>query len=299
MGANTRDILAQIYTRHLTAINQVNFTFREIEIIACLLHTRGMKKVGLLLNISPKTVETHIRNINLKINCNSQDGIIKFIEKSGKIEIIREFYNNIIHPIKLTTNEETAPPINDEKKTDLPQNLLTAMATETDPIIKKLKHPDHWIHSIFSKKTYAVTFLATLIVCLGIFIPYQYHNIKEERSIRSDLIMPMNAVLLERSDLIAQIKKKFKNELGIQSLALIGPGGAGKTITAREYAQQQHASVVWEINAENRRGLHASFENLATALSKTKDDKQELMQVQEIKDEQKREAKLIQFVKVG
>src|SRR5689334_20925938 len=103
MEEKTRDVLAQIYARHLATINQVTFTFREIEIISYLLHVRRIKKIALRLNIAPRTVETHIRNICLKINCNSQDDIINFIENSGKLENIREFYDNIIHPTNLST----------------------------------------------------------------------------------------------------------------------------------------------------------------------------------------------------
>lgn len=297
MVEKTRNILTQIYARHLTTIGQINFTFREIELIARLIHTRGIKKIALLMNISPKTAGTHIRNISLKINCNSQDGIIKFIENSGKLEIIKEFYNTIIHPTDLPTNVRTPTLINDETQTDLSQGCVAALPAEPAFILRSLKNPISWIHPKFSLKAYIFIFLTILMICLLVIIPYHYYSHKEELSVRSDLIVPMNAVLLQRSDLMGQIDKKFTKEPGIQSLALIGPGGAGKTITARQYAQQQHTSVVWEINAENRRSLYASFENLAATLSKTEEDGKELIQVQGIRDEHKREEKLIQFVK--
>lgn len=303
MGEKSKDILAQIYARHLTTINQINFTYREIEIIACLLHIKGIKGIAQQLSIStkkiaPKTVEGHLSKIYIKINCNSQSGIIKFIEKSGKLEIIREFYNNIIRPVDSSTDTEIEPLPRDDTPIDVLPQPPVKPKTPIGSLIKTLKSLVAWIQLQFSKKSYLFLCLTVLVsLCLLITIPYHYYRSGEDLSVRADLIVPMNAVLLERSNLMNQIHKKFNNKHGIQSLALIGPGGAGKTITAREYARQQHASVIWEINAENRRSLYNSFENLASALAKKSEDKQELMQIHETKDEHKREGKLIQFVK--
>src|SRR5436190_21266292 len=66
----------------LSVIKEISFTPREIDIISCLMHMRGPHKISSLLVISPNTVVAHIRNIRLKIGCNSREGIIDFIEKS-------------------------------------------------------------------------------------------------------------------------------------------------------------------------------------------------------------------------
>lgn len=58
-------------------INDIVLTERQIDIIACVLHGRSVKRIAAILSISPKTVEAHIRNINLKLGCRSQDNICR------------------------------------------------------------------------------------------------------------------------------------------------------------------------------------------------------------------------------
>lgn len=122
-------------------------------------------------------------------------------------------------------------------------------------------------------------------------------TIKELYTIRSDLAIPTASSFLNRPELMAQIDHKLRGEKEIQSLALIGIGGAGKTTLARQYAQQQKAKLIWELNAETRDDLNRSFEKLAAALSKTDKDKKELRVIQDIKLPHEREEKLMQFVK--
>ena len=71
-----------IYAEHLSVINGINFTPREIAVIACLLHARGTSRIASFLSIAPRTVVTHIRNIMLKLECNSRENIIDFIQTS-------------------------------------------------------------------------------------------------------------------------------------------------------------------------------------------------------------------------
>lgn len=77
---------------HLHMGNNTNLTSREIEVIACLLHDKSTKKIASFLSISPRTVETHLRNIMLKLGCRSQESIIEFIEKNGKLAIYKQYY---------------------------------------------------------------------------------------------------------------------------------------------------------------------------------------------------------------
>lgn len=82
----------EIFKSYLEIINQKNFTQREIDVIACILGGRSAKKIASLLSISPKTVANHIRNVMLKLGCNSQENLIDFIEKSGKYNVIKKYY---------------------------------------------------------------------------------------------------------------------------------------------------------------------------------------------------------------
>jgi len=85
-----------VYALQLATINGINFTRREIDVIACTLSGKISKKIALLLSISPKTVENHMRNIILKIGCNNQTGIIDFVEKTNKFSLVKNHYSNLL-----------------------------------------------------------------------------------------------------------------------------------------------------------------------------------------------------------
>lgn len=125
----------------------------------------------------------------------------------------------------------------------------------------------------------------------------QDHEEHQALSIRSDLFVPAQSVLLLRPEEISQMNEKFKGREGIQALALVGPGGIGKTTLSRQYAHQQKANVIWEINAETHESLSSSFEDLAQSLAITEKDQKILAGLLETADLTKREKKLIDFVK--
>lgn len=85
-----------LYENYLSKIGDVKFTFREIDVIACVMHNRGEKKIASLLQISPRTVGTHLHNIMLKLGQNSRESVIDFIEKSGKLLYIKKYYFQIL-----------------------------------------------------------------------------------------------------------------------------------------------------------------------------------------------------------
>lgn len=85
-----------IFLKYLETINNIKFTRREIDIIAYVLNGRSTKSISSFLLLSPKTVETHLRNVMLKLGCNARDGIINFIEKSNKYSLIKEYYISLL-----------------------------------------------------------------------------------------------------------------------------------------------------------------------------------------------------------
>lgn len=82
----------EIYTKYLHEIAKIRFTVREIDLISCILHRRGDKKIADFLSISPKTVEAHNKNVLNKLQGGSKEAVIDFIEKSGKIQYIKRYY---------------------------------------------------------------------------------------------------------------------------------------------------------------------------------------------------------------
>lgn len=166
-------------------------------------------------------------------------------------------------------------------------------------IYKKIKLFKH-------KKIYWIFSIACVFLFLLVFQLIKWNKemqvahinkISIKSSIRSDLIIPTETALLHRPEELSQINEKFKRQSGVQTVALVGPGGAGKTTLARQFVHNQKADVIWEINAETPESLTSSFENLARALAKTENDQKILRGFQEINDPIKREEKFIEFVK--
>ncbi len=85
-----------IYYSHTKFINGVNLTQREIDVISCIINTRGTKKIAAILSISLRTAERHIQNIMLKTRCNSQEAIKDFIEKSENFLSIKQHYFHLL-----------------------------------------------------------------------------------------------------------------------------------------------------------------------------------------------------------
>lgn len=405
------------YEKHLSTINNVHFTNREIDVIACLLSARRTSKTAFFLSIHPRTVETHIRNIMLKLGCNTREGIIDFIETSDKTSLLRNYYSllrvNILFEQSLKdisklirdtnlncflmtekekdsliihlrshlalvgiavstsakkrerdyvicvlpniiTKDEVSPFLKKaihgsrktlfllqerENRTEIPQMLkdldvidfakkenyyfsffllLKKLLPDLnfDEISAKFKdkykviypnseHPhvtsnerkldNRFVHQISRRCILAM--MLVFFAFSGSLLVFYWSQGNEILSFRSDLAIPTNAVRLDRPELIHQIDENLKKQDAIQTVALVGAGGAGKTTLARQYAHQQKAKIIWEINAETQESLKSSFEQLAQALAKTEEDKKVLREIEAIKDSEKREESILQFTK--
>ena len=404
-----------LYVKHLSTLNNIHFTAREIDVMACLLSARRTSKTALFLSIDPRTVETHIRNIMSKIGCNTREGIIDFIEASDKHPLLRKYYsllrmnalfekslkdiaklNRGNHPrsfliqdkdpftLRLKSHLElagiTVSVGTREKKGDytlcvLPQMLkdealasyLLKIAKSQNKILlllretKNLKEipqelikwdliyfgkQENYFFAFFLilnkllphldlgkttkefKEKYKKTFIdynfsqaplhneqlkkrslyqrwgylfsvSFLIALLGTgFLVFSWNqNNNQTTTIRSDLAIPIESVFLNRSELMVQIDEAFKRKQGIQTIALVGVGGSGKTTTARQYAHQQKAPLIWEINAETKSNIIESFENLARTLATREEEKRTLRDLADIKNAAERENRMVEFVK--
>lgn len=119
---------------------------------------------------------------------------------------------------------------------------------------------------------------------------------QQKNFVRSNLVLPMESIFLDRTELMDQIHSLLEKKEDIQSIALVGAGGSGKTTLARQYAQQSKDEIVWEINAETQESLAFSFEKLAEKLAKTEQERQSLNEFQEIKDVSKKRENILNFV---
>lgn len=149
-----------------------------------------------------------------------------------------------------------------------------------------------------SKNSKALLWRLSVALCclvIGILFVTFFQTGKEIDQIRSDLLIPVESALLHRPQILKQIDQKLKEQTGIQIVALIGIGGAGKTTLARQYMRQQNSPIIWEMNAETRESLSQSFEDLAFYLSTTNKDKSLLQEIKEIKDPNEREKKIVFF----
>ncbi|HQS84548.1 MAG: hypothetical protein B7Y25_06565 [Alphaproteobacteria bacterium 16-39-46] len=405
------------YLKHLSQLKNIHFTAREIDVMACIMSARRTSKIASFLSINPRTVETHIRNIMLKLECNSQEGIIDFIETSDKLPFLRKYYallriqsvfeksldlisklnsekglfcfltpgddkdsfiSHLISHLKRAgirtssmrqkkgdsilfvlpkdlTEEETLVCLQKIKKesnkiifllqnkknnTDIQHELRDCVIIDFSKqenyylsffnLLKKLipdfnfdkfisefqdkykiislesKHPRNVADTknlkklLINRRQLSLLLLLFVMIFLGSgFLALQWYQQKNQNNpLRSDLILPRKSILLNRMDLLDEIDKKLKENKGIQTIALVGVGGAGKTTVARSYAHQQKInSVIWEINAETHETLNDSFEKLAHAFAKTEMDQKTLKGLLEINDPIEKEDRIIQFVK--
>lgn len=104
----------EISYQEMQSIQAVNFTPKEVDVIACLLSGKDSKGIAAILSISSKTVDTHIQNVMRKADCNSRQRIINFIETSNKFENLKRHYLYLmsnyafekkLQPIRTTLNK--------------------------------------------------------------------------------------------------------------------------------------------------------------------------------------------------
>ena len=67
-----------------------------MDVLACLLHNRKEKKIAEILSISPRTVETHIANIKMKLSGCTKEQIIDFLEISNKAADLKNIYSKLL-----------------------------------------------------------------------------------------------------------------------------------------------------------------------------------------------------------
>jgi tetratricopeptide (TPR) repeat protein/DNA-binding CsgD family transcriptional regulator len=78
-------------------IQGINFSPRELDVMACIMNGRTSKKaIAATLQINPGTAAAHTRNIMQKLNCSSWEHIRDFIEQSGQTEFIQQHLKRVL-----------------------------------------------------------------------------------------------------------------------------------------------------------------------------------------------------------
>ena len=73
-------MLNKIYIKQCVSINgiEIQFSDRELDCMYELCRGKTMKGIASCFGISPRTVESHLRNIKHKLQCNYKSEIIEF-----------------------------------------------------------------------------------------------------------------------------------------------------------------------------------------------------------------------------
>jgi tetratricopeptide (TPR) repeat protein/DNA-binding CsgD family transcriptional regulator len=395
----------ELFDSDLSNIGGINFTFREADVASCIIHNRGEKKIASLLNISPRTVSAHAHNIMLKLGCNSREGIIDFLEKSGKITLIRKYYLHLLvensfieHLLKVgklvnrqgasyricpedniasndflsfkqikdhlklanvkeSENSEYVLCLLDKignSKVD-PNSIFLLFKTSNEAqnencvnfsspeeyyfsifklleiivkdqgigkILSDMKVDFQTINNSWDRVSYQkpenhvsinqiyiskilkkpIFIVIGVFALLGIFwsgykIKNYFNKNLENISFGSDLPVLERNKFLMRPTIIEEIKNKFGRKKGIQTVALVGIGGSGKTTIARQYARESGAEIVWEINTESVETIVSSFQRLAYAICSSPEERAEISQIQELQDLDERKRRILFFLR--
>lgn len=67
-------------------------TYRELDVLACLLENSASKKIAPILKITIETVDTHIANIGRKLEQNGRSQIVDCLRRSRHITNLHERY---------------------------------------------------------------------------------------------------------------------------------------------------------------------------------------------------------------
>lgn len=274
-----------------------NATLSTSKIVTLALETYGFS--GKLTFLCPK--EKQVKNVNRHLLFEKRNYYISFFE------ILKEIYEEDEISKFILEFKEGCKGASNETRTKFSQSL----AEQQTWMHENLNFSrSHYFLRKRNRQIFVGIFLFSFIAAVSLFFTYKnkdggtqkvnfYCNSQQFLSpIRSDLILPNEAILLSRFELIQQLDKKFKKQKdGVQTVAIIGAGGAGKTILAHQYVHQQQANIIWELNAESKRSIIESFENLAYALSSTNKEKEIFSELQKIKNLTEREVRFREFVK--
>ena len=69
-------------------LGNVWLTYREIEVLKCLLQGYTARRIGDIFKISPKTVESYIENLRFKLDVSSKNEVIAYAIRLGLTQLL-------------------------------------------------------------------------------------------------------------------------------------------------------------------------------------------------------------------
>lgn len=91
------DIFGSDISSNKVTLSGMVFSKREVEVLSFICSGRPHKVVAEALNLSVRTVETHVRNIVGKSGLGSMDRLIEHLTKSGDVHLLKKVYVHVLY----------------------------------------------------------------------------------------------------------------------------------------------------------------------------------------------------------
>jgi ATP/maltotriose-dependent transcriptional regulator MalT len=209
-------------------------------------------------------------------NGKSYKEICLLIEASPRT--VEAHIRSVMSKIKCNSKKEITDFINASGEREFFNDLFCELSRENVLLFAKNKR---WLWSI--------SLLIGVCLCTAAYLFY-------ENAEKANNIIMQSENYLDRYDYISKIKDVISKQDKIKIAIIVGVGGSGKTTIARKFLQISQADISWEINAETGHSIFSSFIELAEALSKTRDQKNELEIIKGISGNDEKRRLLTKFV---
>lgn len=276
-------ILSQTYLDNIKILH--NTYSNHLELIENLVIIPGSTVIFLYCDNIPKDMLEWL---------NSNSCTTTIITKSHFQENYYQAFFELLNKLSITSNIEIQKLVN-----SFTEEFQNNSVSPQDTSITVENNASEMLNILSIKpnlKTPIIVVFIILTLVLAVIYEIWFFDAKNTLLVRSDLIIPVESALLNRKSILDNINKKFDNKDDIHTIALIGPGGVGKTTLARQYALKQSFSIIWEINAESKITLIESFERLAIRLISNDEDRKVLEFLQGMQDSLQKEEEILNFV---
>lgn len=139
MSDKKEEIFEDLFSNHLKIIQGVEFTRRQIDVVACVVSGWDVKSIAARLDIAPSTVESHIQAIVQKVGAGGRNSILSFVEQSGKEHLVRQHYQQLVVQIKFEKELKEIARLQKETKISCHIHYDSANVKPNSESIKRLK----------------------------------------------------------------------------------------------------------------------------------------------------------------